>query len=143
MGKASHLTNRLFVDANILVRCSVGRASLNAAELLAKGVVLATTDAQAREAEKVLHHVFGVPEAEAAVEMAEVVSLMEVYQLPTYRASEAAARARIHYKNLGDWPILAAAISSDAAIWTDDRDFFGVGVPVWTTRNVKYAGGMQ
>lgn len=143
MGKASHLTNRLFVDANILVRCSVGRAGLNAAELLAKGVVLATTDAQAREAAKVLHHVFGVPEAEAATEMADVVSLMEVYQLPTYRASEAAARARMHYKNLRDWPILAAAISSDSAIWTDDRDFFGVGVPVWTTRNVKYAGGMQ
>lgn len=134
------MTNRLFVDANILVRCSVGRAGFNVSELLAKGMVLATTDAQAREAEHVLHHVFGVPEEDAAIEMAGVVSSMEVYQAPTYRAQEAAARARIHYKNVKDWPVLAAAIATGAAIWTDDRDFFGTGVPTWTTRNIRFAG---
>ncbi len=134
------MTNRLFVDANILVRCSVGRAGFNVAELLARGIVLATTDAQAREAEHVLHHVFGLAKDDAAAEMAAVVSSMEIYQAPTYRPQEATARARIHYKNVKDWPILAAAIATGAAVWTDDRDFFGTGVATWTTRNIKFAG---
>ena len=135
------MISRLFVDANILVRCSVGRAAFNVDDLLAQGVALATTDAQAREAERVLQHVFGVKQDEAEAEVAGVVSAMEVYLAPTYRGQEAAARARIHYKNKGDWPVLAAAIAAEGAIWTDDRDFFGVGVPVWTTRNVRFVRG--
>jgi hypothetical protein len=132
------LTSLLFVDANILVRCSVGRAALDIDELRAKGVALATTDAQAREAKHVLHHKFGVPVELAAAEVDGVISCMEVYHAPTYRGQQAAAQARIHHKNTKDWPILAAAIASNADIWTDDRDFFGVGVPTWTTRNVRF-----
>ncbi len=138
MGKESFLPNPLFVDANVLVRCVVGKAAHNADELLARGVVLATTDAQAHEAERVLHHVFALSEEDAAAQMSEVVSAMELYQQPTYRAEEASAKARIHYKNTKDWPILAAALAHNGAIWTDDRDFFGVGVPTWTTRNIRY-----
>ena len=130
--------NPLFVDANILVRCVVGRAAFDVDELLSKGIVLATTDAQAHEAEQVLHHVFAIDRADAAREMSAVTSAMDVYQRATYRAQEASSKARIHYKNTKDWPILAAAIEHEGAIWTDDRDFFGVGVPTWTTRNIKF-----
>jgi predicted nucleic acid-binding protein len=132
------LSSRLFVDANVLVRCVVGRAALDVDQLLARGIRLATTDAQAHEAERVLHFSFGMTEARAAEEMADTISAMEIHQAPTYRAHEAAARARIHYKNTRDWPILAAAIEHGGAIWTDDRDFFGVGVPTWTTRNTRF-----
>jgi predicted nucleic acid-binding protein len=134
------MSSRLFVDANVLVRFTVGRAAGDADELMARGVVLATTDAQAREAERVLHHVFGLPEDRAAEEVVDTLTGMELYHAPTYRSQEAAARARIHYKNTRDWPILAAAIVHQAPIWTDDRDFFGVGVPTWTTRNIRYMG---
>lgn len=130
--------SRLFVDANILIRCVVGRAAFDVDDLLAKGLVLATTDAQAREAEQVLHHRFGLTDQDAARQMAGVTSAMEVFQVPTYRAQQATAQARIYYKNTKDWPVLAAAIAEGGAIWTDDRDFFGVGVPVWTTRNVRH-----
>lgn len=127
----------LFVDANILIRCVVGRASIEVDDLRAQGAELATTDAQAREAEKVLHHVFHVSEANAAYQMGRVVSALDLYRLPTYRAHETVARSRIHYKNKRDWPILAAALAHDGDIWTDDRDFFGVGVATWTTRNIR------
>jgi predicted nucleic acid-binding protein len=138
MGKS--LTNPLFVDANILVRCVVGKAMFNVDDLLAKGAVLATTDAQAREAKRVLHHIFEISEHDAEEQINATVSAMELYEAPTYRAQEASAKARIHYKNTKDWPILAAAIEHGGAIWTDDRDFFGTGVPTWTTRNIKYVG---
>ena len=132
--------NPLFVDANILLRCVVGKAAFNIDELLAKGASLATTDAQAREAKQVLHHRFALTEQDAEAQVDGVISAMEVYQVPTYRAQEAAAKARIHYKNTKDWPILAAAIAHEGAVWTDDRDFFGTGVPTWTTRNIRYWG---
>jgi predicted nucleic acid-binding protein len=132
------MTNPLFVDANILVRFTVGRAAELGDDLKARGAQLATTDAQAREAQHILHHVFGLSEEQAAIEMHDTLAGMQLYHAPTYRNQEASARARIHYKNTRDWPILAAAIGHHAAIWTDDRDFFGTGVTTWTTRNVKF-----
>jgi len=33
----------------------------------------------------------------------------------------------------GDWSSLALALALDAAIWTNDRHFFGCGCPVWRT----------
>lgn len=140
MKKGKCLPNPLFVDANILVRCVVGKAMFSVDQLLAKGASLATTDAQAREAKLVLHHIFEISEHDAEEQINATVSAMELYEAPTYRAQEASAKARIHYKNTKDWPILAAAIAHGGAIWTDDRDFFGTGVPIWTTRNVKYVG---
>jgi predicted nucleic acid-binding protein len=42
------------------------------------------------------------------------------------------ARARIGDPQ--DWSAIALALASGASIWTEDRDFFGVGLPVWNTR---------
>jgi predicted nucleic acid-binding protein len=33
-----------------------------------------------------------------------------------------------------DWSAIALALASGAGIWTEDRDFFGVGLPIWSTR---------
>jgi predicted nucleic acid-binding protein len=33
-----------------------------------------------------------------------------------------------------DWSAIALALASGSGIWTEDRDFFGVGLPVWNTR---------
>lgn len=33
-----------------------------------------------------------------------------------------------------DWSAVALAVASNAGIWTEDRDFFGIGLPVWKTR---------
>ena len=32
-----------------------------------------------------------------------------------------------------DWPTVALALALDAGIWGEDRDFFGCGLPTWTT----------
>jgi predicted nucleic acid-binding protein len=49
-----------------------------------------------------------------------------------YGSFEAAARARIP-RDPNDWPTVALALSLGSGIWTNDHDFFGCGVPVWTT----------
>ena len=44
---------------------------------------------------------------------------------------ERIARRRIP-RDPDDWPTVALALASEAAIWTLDADFLGCGVPTWT-----------
>ena len=48
------------------------------------------------------------------------------------------ADARLREGGKSDWPVLAAAMAFEADIWSGDTDLFGVGVPVWTTDNVRF-----
>jgi predicted nucleic acid-binding protein len=64
---------------------------------------------------------------------AYIVSL----QPETYEAFESQARARLVRRDPDDWPILAAALALECAIWTEDRDFFGAGVATWTSDRVE------
>jgi len=36
-----------------------------------------------------------------------------------------------------DWPVLATALALACGVWTEDADFFGTGVAVWTTGRVE------
>ena len=36
-----------------------------------------------------------------------------------------------------DWPVLATALGLACAVWTEDSDFFGTGIAVWTTSRVE------
>jgi predicted nucleic acid-binding protein len=49
-----------------------------------------------------------------------------------YAHWEAVARARVP-GDPDDWPTVALALAEDAAIWTEDQDFFGCGVATWRT----------
>lgn len=50
---------------------------------------------------------------------------------------EAAALARIGLRDPMDWPIVAAALALGCPIWTEDKDFFGTGLPTWTSDRVE------
>jgi predicted nucleic acid-binding protein len=52
-----------------------------------------------------------------------------------YVQYEMEARDRIP-QDPNDWPTVALGLSLDIGIWTSDRDFFGCGVPVWTTETL-------
>ena len=43
------------------------------------------------------------------------------------------ALIRIGGRDPDDWPIIAAALALGCPIWTEDKDFFGTGLPVWTS----------
>lgn len=49
-----------------------------------------------------------------------------------YGGYEAEARDRIP-RDPNDWPTVALALKLGVGIWTGDDDFFGCGIPVWTT----------
>ena len=108
-----------------------------------RGVRLVTTDRNAYELERVLVAKLGFDAASARQEVDRVIAPFEVVFSQDYDHLRNDADLRLREGGKSDWPALAAAMAYDAEIWSDDVDFFGVGVPVWTTRNVKYAGGMQ
>ena len=63
--------------------------------------------------------------------------LVQLVELETYAPMEAAARQRLDRRDEDDWPILASALVLGHPIWTEDTDFFGCGVPTWTTDRVE------
>lgn len=52
-----------------------------------------------------------------------------------YGERETEARDRVP-RDPNDWPTVALALSLGIGIWTNDHDFFGCGVPVWTTQTL-------
>ena len=50
---------------------------------------------------------------------------------------EAIAKNRLEKRDLNDGPVLAAALALSCPIWTQDTDFFGVGVATWTTEHIS------
>ena len=54
-----------------------------------------------------------------------------------YNEYEDDAKERIGERDLNDWPILALTLSLNSPIWTEDQDFFGVGIATWNTRNIE------
>jgi len=53
-----------------------------------------------------------------------------------YSDFESTARERLGDRDPDDWPMLAAALAIGCPIWAEDTDFFGCGVPTWTTSRV-------
>ena len=48
-----------------------------------------------------------------------------------------AALNRIGRRDPTDWPFVAAALALNCPVWTEDNDFFGTGIPNWTTASVE------
>jgi predicted nucleic acid-binding protein len=130
---------RLVIDANILIRAVFGQ---RVRELMAESseqVAFYMAEANFDEA---CHYIAllasqrGIDEAiwRAALDTAmTAIQLVGQAELATV---ETEARARIARRDERDWPALAAALLMNCPIWTEDQDFFGTGVPTWTTATV-------
>lgn len=47
------------------------------------------------------------------------------------------ARERLRGRDETDWPVLATALGLGCDVWTEDQDFFGTGIAVWTTNRIE------
>ena len=63
--------------------------------------------------------------------------MIERVEAEIYGIFEDQARQRLLGRDEQDWPILATALALGCAIWSEDSDFFGTGVVVWTTNRVE------
>lgn len=74
-----------------------------------------------------------------ALLMASLIAIdnnMAVVGTEIYTPFEDEARARSQ-RDPTDWPVVACALALSAAVWTNDNDFLGTGVPTWTTQSLQ------
>lgn len=79
----------------------------------------------------------GKPDTDVPAVLAYLQSLVEPISQDSYSLFEEEARQRLRGLDEEDWPVLAAALSLSCAIWTEDTDFFGTGVAIWTSDRVE------
>ena len=129
--------------ANILMRAVLGRRVRQIIETYSEHAAFFVPDVAFADARRHLPDVVrkrGGDDAAiaATVELLAAVSRnVDEVEAEAYVAHRRAALARIEKRDPDDWPILATAMALDCPVWTEDRDFFGAGVPTWTTDRVE------
>jgi predicted nucleic acid-binding protein len=129
---------KLVIDTNVVVSTILGRSD-PVARVIARGVPLFLPEAQLGEAVKVIVRIAEVTVATARDVVALATDRIQYVEMADLAGVEGSARARLGGRGQPDWPVLATAMLLDAHIWSEDRDFFGVGVGVWSTRNIDFA----
>jgi predicted nucleic acid-binding protein len=129
----------LVIDANILVRAVLGKRVREAIETYAIQASFFVPETAYAEAEEHLPALIvrrgGDPEKARSL-LRAMKGLVELIGSEVYGEFESDARERIGGRDPDDWPILASALAIGCPIWTEDTDFFGCGVPTWTTSRV-------
>jgi predicted nucleic acid-binding protein len=129
----------LVIDANILVRAVLGRRVREIIETYAEQVSFFVPEVAYAEAEEHVPALVirrgGDPE-KAVRFLRSLRGLVDLIGSEVYSDFESTARERLGDRDPEDWPILASALAIGCPIWTEDTDFFGCGVPTWTTSRV-------
>ena len=130
----------IVLDANILIRAVLGRRVRQLIETYApQGVRFVAPDVCFDDAEKYVPDLLkkrGRPHADvpAALEyLRNVISPV----MATSTVFEDEARERLRGRDEEDWPVLATALGLACPLWSEDADFFGTGIAVWTTNRVE------
>ena len=79
----------------------------------------------------------GIPRDDVLASLSELRAIVEAVEADFYRSCEQQARQRLRGRDEADWPILATALGLGCSLWTEDQDFFGTGVAVWTTDRIE------
>jgi predicted nucleic acid-binding protein len=133
----------IVLDTNILMRAVLGKKARQLITEHAGHVAFYTPQVAYDDARRHLPTVFskrGWSDEQLAVSLAVLDALEPVVHAVEddfYAAKRSAALARIEKREPDDWPFLAVALLLDCPVWTEDNDFFGTGVPIWTTDRVE------
>jgi predicted nucleic acid-binding protein len=131
----------IVLDANILIRAVMGRRVRQLLEQYAsKKVRFCAPGAANVDAEKYLPPLLrkrGRPDADVSASLKYLRHLVEPIDRESYKVFEDEARKRLRGRDEDDWPVLAIAMALACPIWTEDADFFGTGVAVWSTSRIE------
>jgi predicted nucleic acid-binding protein len=131
----------LVLDANILIRAVLGRRVRVLLETYgAQGARFFAPDVAFEDAEKYLPVLLkkrGKPQVDIFVALQYLRNLIEPVSSEVYGTLEVEAKQRLKGRDEDDWPVLATALALGSGVWTEDEDFFGTGIAVWTTNRVE------
>ena len=130
----------IVLDANILIRAVLGRrVGRLISTYAAQGVRFFAPDVAFADAEKYLPLLLKgrgtAPDLSRALDYLR--SLIEPVTHHICGEFEDEARLRLRGRDESDWPILATALGLASDVWTEDADFFGSGIAVWTTNRIE------
>jgi predicted nucleic acid-binding protein len=131
----------IVLDANILIRAVLGRRVWQLIDTYAgQRVRFFAPDVAFDDAEKYLPPLLkkrGRPHADFSASLEYLQNIIETVTPELYGVFESEALQRLRGRDESDWPILATALGLACAVWTEDTDFFGTGVAVWTTNRIE------
>jgi predicted nucleic acid-binding protein len=131
----------IVLDANILIRAVLGRRVRQLLDTYAaRKIRFLAPDIAYADAQKYLPILLekrGKPAADVSASVEYLKEMVEPVDGELYGEFEAEAKERLRGRDESDWPILATALALVCPIWTEDADFFGTGVAVWTTARVE------
>ncbi len=130
---------RLVLDANILLRGVFGVRVRNLLETYEDSVSFYAPDicfADARRYIPSISEKRRIDPGPGILVLNHLSRLVEVVDRTLYEEFEASARERMISRDEEDWPIVATALLLKCPVWTEDRDFFGSGIPTWTTETI-------
>lgn len=131
----------IILDANILIRAVLGRRVRQLLEsYYSQGIRFYAPDIAWIDAEEYLPSLLAKKEildTDVLASLKYLQSLVEPLDREFFGDFEDEARQRLRGRDEDDWPVLAAALAMNCPVWSEDTDFFGTGVAVWTTNRIE------
>jgi len=131
----------IVLDANILIRAVLGRRVRHLLETYAvRGLRFYAPDIAYADAMKYLPPLLAakrLPDTAVPAALQYLQSLVEPVNHDVYRLFREEAEERLRGRDEEDWPVLAAALALSCPVWTEDTDFFGTGVAIWTSDRIE------
>ena len=130
----------IVLDANILIRAVLGKKVRSLILHYSRTVKFFAPDVAYDDARKYLPALLekrGVESNPALIVLEHIESVVQPIEYELYKNQREQALQRIALRDEDDWPVLACAMTINCPIWTEDTDFFGTGVAVWTTDRIE------
>jgi predicted nucleic acid-binding protein len=131
----------LVLDANILIRATFGKKAFGLLGKYEDNVEFYTPDYCVQEALAKIPEIAAkrreTPELAELFLLLLVKSVVLVVERSFYEEFKDRARLRIARRDPNDWPVVATALLLNSPIWTEDKDFFGIGIATWTSNRVE------
>ncbi len=128
---------------NILIRAVLGTKVIALINQYADDVIFLSVDEAFEDAFKYIPLIFEKRGADkevidvALAKLSQLKNFIQIVPLDNLTEYEQVARERLRNRDEDDWSFLALTILLKCPVWTEDTDFFGTGVPTWTSERVK------
>lgn len=129
----------IVLDANILIRAVLGKRVRELIFDNAATVKFFAPDVAYADARKYLPALLkkrGVDASAAMLVLDGLECVVQPIDVELYEGMQQQALQRIAVRDADDWPVLACAMTLGCPVWTEDADFFGTGVPTWTSDRI-------
>lgn len=130
----------IVIDTNILVRAVLGKKVGNLLEKYNNSCQFFAPDNSYQELERHLPQILQKRKYQSDIPLQAIADLAKIVMgvsEESYRQYKSEADRRIKARDPNDWEVVALALHFSCPIWTEDKDFFGIGIATWNSQNIE------